>query len=109
MRCLIRIDQEERHVEPQVMGVLLRLIANPGDVVTREELLLSAWPDTIVNDGALSKAVSVLRKTLGDDAKHPLFIETIPKVGYRVVAQVRLIGACNDETANLPETIAQQE
>ena len=91
MRGVICIQGDEKRIEPQVMGVLMRLVAEPGEVVTREQLLESAWPDTIVNDGALSKAVSLLRRTLGDNAKRPQFIETIPKVGYRVVAQVRRI------------------
>lgn len=91
MRCVIRVDNADKHIEPQVMGVLVHLVAQPGKVITREELLQTAWPDTIVNDGALSKSVSVLRKVLGDNARTPQFIETIPKVGYRVVAPVRYI------------------
>lgn len=79
---------EERRVEPQIMAVLLRLSQDPGNVVTREDMLSSVWPDCVVNDGVLSKAMSVLRKALGDNARHPIFIQTIPKVGYRLIAPV---------------------
>ena len=104
MRCVIRIDDVDKHIEPQVMGVLVHLVSQPGKVITREELLQIAWPDTIVNDGALSKAVSVLRKVLGDSARAPQFIETIPKVGYRVVAPVHYINSfwSNGQHADRP-------
>ncbi len=89
LRCVIKVGQEERHVEPQVMSLLLHLATHPGQVVTREELLQVVWPDCFVNDGALSKAVSILRKALGDQARNPQYIQTIPKVGYRLIVPVR--------------------
>ena len=88
LRGIIRKGNEERRVEPQIMAVLLRLCDEPGTVVTREEMLSTVWPDCVVNDGVLSKAMSILRKALGDQAKNPLFIQTIPKVGYRLIASV---------------------
>jgi len=103
MRCVIRIDGVEKHIEPQVMSVLMRLVDEPGVVITRDQLLQSAWPDTIVNDGALSKAISVLRRVLGDNAKHPQFIETIPKIGYRLIAPVKEVAVAAYEQASLQE------
>ncbi|MBX2821101.1 MAG: winged helix-turn-helix domain-containing protein [Rhodothermaceae bacterium] len=101
MRCVIRIDGADKHIEPQVMSVLMRLVDEPGEVITRAQLLQSAWPDTIVNDGALSKAISVLRRALGDKAKHPHFIETIPKIGYRLIAPVKEVAVAAYEGGSL--------
>lgn len=55
--------------------------------MTRAELLAEAWPDTYVNDDSLSRAVSQLRKALGDRAGQPRYIETIPSVGYRLIPE----------------------
>ena len=91
LRRVICVGAEERYVESRVMDVLIRLIEKPGQVVTREEMLESVWPGVEVNDGALSKAISMLRSALRDNAKQPLFIETIPKIGYRVIAEVNYV------------------
>jgi len=75
-------------IKPRLMDVLLRLAATPGEVVPREALLADAWPRRIVNDEVLSRAIADLRIALGDDARDPRFIETLPKVGYRLLAPV---------------------
>lgn len=73
-------------LEPRAMQALLCLAENAGRPVTREELLTRAWADCIVNDDSLSSAISKLRKAFRDDTKEPKFIETVPKVGYRLIA-----------------------
>ena len=75
-------------VEPKVMRVLLRLAARRGEVARREELIREVWPDTFVTDDVLKRCISDLRKALGDDRQEPRFIETIPKVGYRLLTSV---------------------
>lgn len=74
------------HVEPKTLEVLLCLAQRPGEVVTKQQLLDTVWPDTIVEEIALARCVSELRKIFGDDPRDPTFIETIPKRGYRLVA-----------------------
>lgn len=76
------------HLEPKVMGVLAHLAGRAGEVVTKESLLQSVWADAFVTEHVLKVAVSELRKALGDDARSPRFIETIPKSGYRLIAPV---------------------
>lgn len=88
----ICIGGREVKIEPQIMHVLECLAAHPGQVVTREELLTTAWPDTMPGDGVLAKAICVLRKALGDKAQDPRYIETIPKVGYRLIMPVTRVG-----------------
>jgi Tol biopolymer transport system component/DNA-binding winged helix-turn-helix (wHTH) protein len=76
------------HVEPKAMRVLLYLAARRGEVAGREELFRAVWPDTFVTDDVLKRCVSDLRKALGDEHRNPRFIETIPKVGYRLLSAV---------------------
>ena len=98
-------------LEPRAMQALLCLAENAGRPVTREELLARAWADCIVNDDSLSSAISKLRKAFADDSKEPKFIETVPKVGYRLVAAVQHKARFNGahEAAPLPaETKASQ-
>lgn len=88
LRGIIRVGTDERYIEPQNMAVLMHLCQHPGQVVTRDALLDAAWEGCIVNDGAVSKAICLLRKALGDKARHPRYIQTIPKVGYRLIASI---------------------
>ena len=87
---LIR-DEIERHVEPKVMKVLLTLALRQGHVYSKEELIAAVWPDTFVSDDALTRCISILRRVTEDDPHEPRFIQTIPKVGYRLVAPVSAI------------------
>jgi DNA-binding winged helix-turn-helix (wHTH) protein/Tol biopolymer transport system component len=77
-------------LQDQPYQVLIQLVANPGRIVTREELQQKLWPaDTFVDfDLGLNSAVRKLRQALGDDADHPRYIETLAKRGYRFIAPV---------------------
>ncbi|MEO7877719.1 MAG: winged helix-turn-helix domain-containing protein [Dokdonella sp.] len=77
-------------LEPKLMDLLFSLATRSGRVVGREELLATLWPGLIVGEDTLARAVSRLRKALGDDPKAPRYIETIVKRGYRCIADVRL-------------------
>lgn len=70
-------------------GVLRELAQDPGIPVSREHLLGEVWKGTIPTDDVLSQAVSELRKALHDDPRDARYIETITKVGYRLLADVR--------------------
>jgi TolB-like protein/DNA-binding winged helix-turn-helix (wHTH) protein len=85
---VISTNGNEIHVEPKVMEVLVCLAGQAGEVVPKEKLLQTVWADTFVTEHVLKVTVSELRKALGDDAKHPRFIQTIPKQGYRLIAEV---------------------
>ncbi len=75
-------------LRPLIMQVLVRLAATPAMPVTREQLINDVWSRKIVNDEVLSRAIAELRTALADDAKVPRYIETLPKIGYRLVAAV---------------------
>lgn len=80
-------------VQPKLMHLLLRLAREPGAVVRREQLLDDVWEGRDVNDEVLSRAVAELRQLLEDDPRSPRYIETLPKLGYRLVAAVEAIDA----------------
>jgi len=79
-------------IQDQPFRLLTILLERPGEVVSREELREKLWPaDTYVEfDGSLKAALKRLRAALGDSADNPIFIETLPKRGYRFVAPVAI-------------------
>jgi DNA-binding winged helix-turn-helix (wHTH) protein len=70
--------------------VLAALLEHPGEVVSREELQRRLWKNEVFVDfdNNLNTLVATLREALGDTAEHPRFIETLPRRGYRFLAQV---------------------
>ena len=83
---------ETVHVEPKPMQVLTLLAAHASEPVTRDELLETVWPEVYVTENALSRCISQLRKLFDDDPRTPRVIETIPTVGYRLIAPVYHLG-----------------
>ena len=77
-------------IREQSFSILVFLLEHAGELVTREDLRRVLWPsDTFVDfDHSLNAAVMKLREALGDSADAPLYIETIPKRGYRFIAPV---------------------
>ncbi|MDH5649460.1 MAG: winged helix-turn-helix domain-containing protein [Gammaproteobacteria bacterium] len=83
--CITR-NGEEQHLEPRVMTVLTLLAGHSGEVVSREQLEAQAWAGMVVGYDALASSIIKLRKALGDDSRHPRYIETVSKKGYRLIA-----------------------
>ncbi len=71
--------------------MLLVLVREHGRIVSKEKLFAEVWPDSFVEEGNISYNIRQLRKALGDDAQAPAFIETVPRRGYRFVADVEEI------------------
>jgi TolB-like protein/DNA-binding winged helix-turn-helix (wHTH) protein/Tfp pilus assembly protein PilF len=83
-----------QHLEPKVMEVLHALAQHPGEVVEREELLKRIWgARAAVADEPLTRCIAELRRALGDSRQTPVFIQTIPKRGYRLVCSVEPLAA----------------
>jgi TolB-like protein/DNA-binding winged helix-turn-helix (wHTH) protein len=89
------------HLTPKVMSVLVCLVEHAGDTVNKEVLYETVWPDTFVGDDVLKGYISDLRRVLEDDAREPKIIQTIPKSGYRLVAQVEWIKGTESSTHGL--------
>jgi serine/threonine protein kinase/DNA-binding winged helix-turn-helix (wHTH) protein len=86
LRRELRVKGGAVELESKPLDVLLQLLLHAGEVVTKEELLESVWPDVMVVDGSLATAVSKLRKAMGDE-DHPAIV-TVPRVGYRLAVPV---------------------
>jgi DNA-binding winged helix-turn-helix (wHTH) protein len=80
----MRIGLEEKPFQ-----ILEMLLERAGHVVTRRTLRERLWPDTYVGyEHGLNTAVNKLRNLLGDSARNPRFVETLPRLGYRFIAPV---------------------
>lgn len=75
-------------IEPKLIELLVLFIEQPNSIITRQDILEKLWAGSIVTDNAINKLIANLRKVLGDNAKKPRYIQTIPKRGYRLVCQV---------------------
>jgi transcriptional activator of cad operon len=81
-RCQIIDHDKTRSVEPRSMDVLAFLANHPGKVISQQQLFDALWPDTVFSPGAIQRCVAQLRKAMGDNAHHPVFISTHSKRGY---------------------------
>jgi TolB-like protein/DNA-binding winged helix-turn-helix (wHTH) protein/Tfp pilus assembly protein PilF len=90
-------------LEGQPVAILKMLLDRPGELVTREELQKDLWPaDTFVDfEHSLNAAVKRLRATLNDSAEHPLYIETLPRRGYRFIAPINGTDAPVEDHASI--------
>ncbi len=78
-----RIDLNARY-----MDALILLVSNQGSLISKQVFLEKVWADLVVSDEAITQCIKTLRKILGDKANKPQFIETVPKYGYRFIADV---------------------
>ena len=78
---------------PKSFAVLLALVERAGQTIPKDELMREVWPDSFVEENNLADNISTLRKLLGDDAREPKYIETVPRRGYRFVAEVARVEA----------------
>lgn len=90
-------EGEEIYLQPRTFETLLYLIEHQGHLATKRELLDALWADTFVTENALSRCIKEVREALGDDAHQPLYIKTVPRLGYKFIANV-------EEASNLPTT-----
>jgi DNA-binding winged helix-turn-helix (wHTH) protein len=84
----LKCDGAPVEVNSRYLDALLLMVRNPGQLITRDRFLDDVWSGIPVTDEALSQCIANLRRTLGDDASKPRFIETVPKHGYRFIAPV---------------------
>lgn len=88
---------ERIHLRPKTFALLQYLVAHPGQLVTKNELLNAVWQDLHVGDEALKHCVSEIRRVLADNAGAPRFVETVHRRGYRFVGKT---GAQRSSTAD---------
>src|SRR6266436_3476895 len=128
-QCLWRGDgaaEERILLAPRAFAVLRYLVEHPGRLVAHDELLEALWPKTYVQPEVLKTHVAAIRAVLGDDARKPIFIETLSRRGYRFIAPVTEGGLAShaaaressataatpagpppSRTTNLPEAVSE--
>src|SRR5712692_8048976 len=89
LKRIVLRDGEPLPLTPKCFDILLALVEHPGEVLVKEELMESIWPDTVVEEGNLNRNISTLRKALGESPNDHRYIVTVPGRGYRFVAEVR--------------------
>jgi TolB-like protein/DNA-binding winged helix-turn-helix (wHTH) protein/tetratricopeptide (TPR) repeat protein len=87
-RDRISKDGVDLNLRPQVMDLLVYFSQRPGKIVSSDEILAAIWEDRVTTQASVYNCVMELRHALGDDAHNPLYLETIPKRGYRLLAPV---------------------
>jgi TolB-like protein/DNA-binding winged helix-turn-helix (wHTH) protein len=97
--ALNRISQGQKrvHLRPRVMDVLVYLAHHRGEVTSADELLEHVWAGRVVTSASIYAALNHLREALGDDAQQPQYIRTIPRRGYRLIADVEFATAPQQE------------
>ena len=90
-RLLFR-DGQLVPLEPKASDTLKVFLEHPGRILEKSELMRLIWPDAVVEDVGLARNISLVRKALGDDANSSRHIETIPRRGYRFVAEIQMQG-----------------
>lgn len=104
----LRRPGSKARLQDQPLQILALLLEHAGEVVTRAEIEKRLWPDGVVVDfeHSINSAVKRLRKALGDDAEHPRYIETLPRLGYRFIGQVGSSGGlCTAPPPARPDSV----
>ena len=91
-KVLLR-DDVSISITPKVFETLQVFVENAGQLIEKDELMELIWHERFVEESNLTFNIKMLRKALGDDAQKPRFLETVPKRGYRFIAEVRRIEA----------------
>ena len=99
---LLSRDSEAVPLSPKAFDLLLALVERQGRLLEKTELMKLVWPDTFVEEANLSYTISMIRKALGEGAEPQQFIETVPKYGYRFIAEVRRKRA-GEATSSAPD------
>jgi TolB-like protein/DNA-binding winged helix-turn-helix (wHTH) protein/Tfp pilus assembly protein PilF len=106
-RVLVR-DGAPVPLSPKALDTLLVLIEHRDRIITKDELLQQIWRETVVEEGGLTRNISILRKTLGETPDDHQFIVTVPGRGYRFVADVREAGGVEPFAAHGQEGLDRE-
>ena len=94
--------QETRHIEPKAMDLLVFMASNAPEVLSKDAIIDFVWEGRIISEGTLTNTIAELRRALGDDARHPRYIETIPKRGYCLVAPIESVSPSTSDDEQAP-------
>lgn len=95
-------------LQPRVFDTLELLVRRAGQLVRKDELLRELWPDTHVSEANLTQNVWLMRRALGEEAGGPVYVETVPRAGYRFVAPVARAVATPPPIPAVPAVLASE-
>ena len=87
---------EEVALPPRSVAVLECFLRQPGEVLSKDDLIKAAWQGAFVAEDSLTQAISLLRQALGDDPSQPTYIQTLPRRGYRFIGTVSVVAPRED-------------
>ncbi|RMG55013.1 MAG: hypothetical protein D6723_03670 [Acidobacteria bacterium] len=113
----LRHGEQEIYLRPKIFEALVYLVERAGHIIEKNELKHALWPDTIVTESALTQSIKEIREVLRDDFHHPHYIQTIPRVGYKFIAEVEDItpseiteeGEMEDEYGTIRIRVVERE
>jgi DNA-binding winged helix-turn-helix (wHTH) protein len=89
---------QQIHLRPKAFETLLYLVKHHGSLVKKQDMLEDLWPNVIVTENTLSHCIDEVRRALKDDAQEPTFIRTIPRVGFKFIAEVKELKTDENKT-----------
>ena len=94
---LLTRESEPVDLSPRLVEILGFIVSKSGQIVTKDELLEKFWPGVNVTENTLTRAIADIRKTLGDDAAEPLYLETASRRGYRFIGSTSSTGSTSSK------------
>jgi DNA-binding winged helix-turn-helix (wHTH) protein len=85
-------DGKPVEIAPKTLGLLEYLAQRPGEMVSKDDMLDAVWGHRFVSDSVLKVAINGLRAALGEDAREPRWVHTVPRRGYRFASDVQVLG-----------------
>ena len=100
-QCSVLRDGELLRLEPRDFLVLKHLVDNAPNMVPTRALLRHGWRNKVVGDNVLHQSIARLRRVLNDNARHPIYIQTLTKMGYQFIAPVTVVHGLRDRNEDL--------
>jgi TolB-like protein/DNA-binding winged helix-turn-helix (wHTH) protein/Tfp pilus assembly protein PilF len=89
-QCVLLLEGQPVPLPPKAYETLVCLVQHAGQVVGKDELMKSVWPDSFVEDGSLTFNIHLVRKALGEESGRHQYIQTVPRRGYRFISEVKI-------------------
>ena len=102
----LRRGDKTLYLRPKSFALLRYLVAHPGRVLSKDELVEAVWSRTAISDGVLTVSIAEIRRALGDAAQAPQYLDTLPRRGYRWRGALPTTGSGIDFGALSPERVA---
>ena len=105
----LRKGAQQIHLRPKAFETLLYLVKHHGSLIKKQDMLDDLWPNVIVTENTLSHCIDEVRQALQDNAQKPTFIRTIPRVGFKFIAEVRELKTDEDITVSSNSGVNEQK